>query len=255
MPSKTNISFLLVLLFIQTNLLAQDKLNIKFGKVAAQDFDIKSVLIDSSTNAVVVADVGNSKFIANTSEFTFSVIFTEKKRIKIINKNGFDAATITIPLYVDDNNKAEKLSDLNAYTYNLENGKVVETKVGKSSVFTEKHSKNWIYNKFTFPDLKEGSIIEYSYSVKSDFFFNLQPWTFQGEYPVLWSQYKAGIPEFFKYVILSQGYQPFFINKIDKSHANYSFVEHRSQSNVTFREPDAKPALNSDKPLNRLTKN
>ena len=178
MPIPKIPCILFVFLFFQISVTAQDKLTIKFGKVTPEDFDIKSALIDSSTNAVVVADVGKSEFIANTSELTFSLIFTEKKRIKIINKNGFDAATVTIPLYVS-NNKSEKLEELNAYTYNIENGKVVETKVEKSSVFTEKHSKNWIYKKFTFPALKEGSIIEYSYEVKSDFFFNLQPWTFR----------------------------------------------------------------------------
>jgi Domain of Unknown Function with PDB structure (DUF3857)/Transglutaminase-like superfamily len=226
MPSLKFACFLLVCILLQNNLYAQEKLNIKFGKVTPGDFDITSALIDSSTNAVVVADVGKSSFIANASDLTFSLIFTEKKRIKIINKNGFDAATVTIPLYVGDNNKSEKLEDLDAYTYNLESGKVVETKVDRSSVFTEKHSKNWVYKKFTFPALKEGSIIEYSYQVKSDFFFNLQPWTFQGEYPVLWSQYEAGIPEFYKYVTLSQGYQPFFINKVDKSQTSFSFTEH-----------------------------
>src|SRR5664279_1205602 len=99
MLSKKNPCFLLLILFTQSNLIAQDKSDIKFGKVKAADFDITSTLIDSSTNAVVVADIGKSVFIANTSELTFSLIFTEKKRIKIINKNGYDAATITIPLY------------------------------------------------------------------------------------------------------------------------------------------------------------
>ena len=158
--------------------------------------------------------------------FTFSLVFKEKKRIKILNKNGFDAATITIPLYVSTSGKSETLDDLDAYTYNLENGKVVETKVTKSSVFTEKHSRNWVYKKFTFPALKEGSIIEYSTEIKSDFFFNLQPWVFQGQYPVLWSQYEAGIPEFFKYVTLSQGYHPLFINKVNSSQVSFAFTEH-----------------------------
>ena len=144
--------------------------------------------------------------------------------------------------------REEKLDYLNAYTYNIENGKVVETKVEKSSVFTEKHSKNWIYKKFTFPALKEGSIIEYSYEVKSDFFFNLQPWTFQGEYPVLWSQYEAGIPEFFKYVILSQGYQPFFINKDDVSQTSFTFVEHEDRGGGGFAGvQDQNSAINNFK--------
>jgi Transglutaminase-like superfamily/Domain of Unknown Function with PDB structure (DUF3857) len=226
---------LLCLLFFKISLSAQDKLPIKFGKVSLEDFNVTSPLIDSNTNAVVVADVGNSEFMANSSDLTFSLIFKEKKRIKIINKNGFDAATITIPLYVGSGGKTEKLEDLDAYTYNIENGKVVSTKVEKSSVFTEQHNKNWTYKKFTFPALKEGSIIEYSCQVKSDFFFNLQPWVFQGGYPVLWSQYDAGIPEFYKYVILSQGYQPFFINKVNQSVVSFTFVERTKAGDEAFR--------------------
>ncbi|MEO8108840.1 MAG: DUF3857 and transglutaminase domain-containing protein [Ginsengibacter sp.] len=232
MLTKNTFCCLLALLFMQSQLLAQDKLNFKFGKVSPGDFDVNSTLIDSSTNAVVIADVGKSEFIANASDLTFSLAFTEKKRIKIINKNGFDAATIIIPLYVNDA-KVEKLDYLHAYTYNMEGGKVIETKVEKSSVFTERHSKHWLYNKFTFPALKEGSIIEYSYQVKSDFFFNLQPWTFQGEYPVLWSEYRAGIPEFFKYVTLSQGYQPFLVNKVDESLVSFAFVQHDDMGRAT----------------------
>jgi len=96
----TPLVVLLLCLFQQNSLSAQDKLNIKFGKVKPADFDVQSPLIDSNTNAVVVADVGKSSFVANTNELTFSLVYTQKKRIKIINKNGFDAATITIPLYV-----------------------------------------------------------------------------------------------------------------------------------------------------------
>ncbi len=235
-------AILLLSVMLQNILFAQDKLNIKFGKVTPEDFNITSPLIDSSTNAVVIAEVGKSEFIANTNDLTFSLKFVVKSRIKIINKNGFDAATVTIPLYVRDN-KEEKLSDLSAYTYNLENGKVVETKVAKSSVFTEKSSKNWIVKKFTFPALQEGSIIEYSYEVTSDFFFNLQSWTFQGQYPVLWSQYEANIPEFFKFVILSQGYQPYFINTTEKARVSYSFAERSTQQGSSFASGTGRPLV------------
>ncbi len=226
MRTQKTLFLFIVSLCLQVSLMAQEKLNIKFGKVKPEDFNVQSLLIDSSTNAVVIADVGNSRFIANANQQTFSLIFRQKKRIKIINKKGFDAATITIPLYVGTNSNEEKLEDLDAYTYNLENGKVIETKLTKSSVFTEKHSKNWIYKKFTFPALKEGSIIEYSYEVKSDYFTNLQSWTFQGQYPVLWSQYETEIPDFFKYVTLSQGYHPFHIQNKEKSNISFQFTEH-----------------------------
>lgn len=243
----TGLGLMLLFLFFQNNLSAQDKLNVKFGKVKPEDFDIKSALIDSGTNAVVVADVGNSEFSANSSQLTFSLIFKGKKRIKIINKNGFDAATITIPLYLSDNNNEEKLSGLEGYTYNLENNQVVETKVDKSSVFTERHSKNWIYKKFTFPALKEGSIIEYTYQIQSAFFFNLQPWYFQGKYPVLWSQYDVAIPDFFKYVVLAQGYQPFFINDVNKTQQSFSFTERTKDEKVSAFDAGSGSNLNTFK--------
>ncbi len=222
-------AILLLCMLLQNTLPAQDKLNIKFGKVTPEDFNITSPLIDSSTSAVVVAEVGKSEFIAGRRSFTIK--FTSKKRIKIISKNGFAAATISIPLYFTSINDGEKLDALSAYTYNIENGAVVETKVDKASVFTEKTSDHWMSKKFTFPALKEGSIIEYSYTVLSDYFFNLQPWTCQGEYPVLWSQYEAGIPEFYKYVILAQGYQPFFINKMTQAQAVFSFMDIKYANN------------------------
>ena len=217
-----------------TFLAAQDKLPIKFGKVSLTDFAIKSAVIDSNTNAVVIADVGISEFIANTTDLSFSIIFKRKQRIKLINKNGFDAATITIPLYRSSDGREEKLEDLNAHTYNIENGEVIDTKLEKAAVFTQQETKNWTNKKFTFPAIKEGSIIEFTYQVKSDFFFNFQSWEFQRAYPVLWSQYDATIPEFFKYVILSQGYHPFVVKKTEQSRISFLFRERTQTDHSGF---------------------
>jgi hypothetical protein len=217
---------------------SQEKLNIRFAKLTPQDFDVKPPVTDSAANAIVVADIGNSEFVANTYELSVSLEFSRKTRIKIVNKNGFNAATIEIPLY-SSGNSSEKLEGLKAYTYNLESGKVVETKLDNSSVFTEQKTKNWSIKKFTFPALKEGSIIEYTYTIKSDFFFNLQSWSFQGEYPCLWSEYNASIPEFYKYVILSQGYQTFFINKTDQSQVQFTFRAHTELTNRSTGIPSS----------------
>jgi len=194
-------------LFIYSTLSAQDKLNIKFGKISAADFDLSKNKYDSGAAAVVIADMGESKFAGNNKS-GFSIIYTHFKRSKIINKNGIDLATVEIPLYTSGKAE-EKLESLKAVTYNLENGKIVETKLDDKSIFTEKSSKNLIIKKFTFPAVKEGSIIEFSYRQSSDFLFNLQPWAFQGEYPELWSEYEVTIPEYFNYVTLTQGYQQF----------------------------------------------
>ncbi|OIR13137.1 transglutaminase-like superfamily protein [mine drainage metagenome] len=223
---KTTFILLTAFLCSVNSIIAQDKTPVRFGKIKIEDFDVKAPAFDSAANAVVVADWGNSEFAANTTDLTISLQFTKKTRIKILNKNGFDAATVNIYLYTSTTGSAaEKLESLKAYTYNIEDGKVVETKVENSSVFTERKDKHWVIKKFTFPALKEGSLIEYSYTIKSDFISNLQAWAFQGEYPCLWSEYNAGIPEFYRYVTLSQGYRPFFINKVEQSQVRFSFRE------------------------------
>ncbi|MDI3319560.1 DUF3857 domain-containing protein [Pinibacter soli] len=205
--------------------LAQEKLPIKFGRVNPSDFDLSQQKIDTGVNAVVIADVGSSWFEGNIKG-SFSLIFKRQTRIKILNKNGMDAANFSIPLFsnVNTSQGEEKLDNLKAYTYNLEGGKVVETKLETNQVFKEKASKNWVVKKFTMPAVKEGSIIEVSYTVNSDFLTNLQPWEFQGKYPVLWSEYETSIPEFFKYVFLSQGYKNYDIKKNDQTQNTFNIT-------------------------------
>jgi uncharacterized protein DUF3858/transglutaminase superfamily protein/uncharacterized protein DUF3857 len=195
--------------FLLNQISAQDKLNIKFGKITAADFDLSKQKYDSGASAVVIADIGYSTFEGNNKS-GFSIIFNHFKRIKVINKNGFDIATVEIPLYTDGRSE-EKLQSLKAVTYNMENGKIAETKLDEKSIFTDRAQKKLIIKKFTFPAVKEGSVIEFSYTQSSDFLFNLQPWEFQGAFPVLWSEYEVAIPEYFHYVFLTQGYQPFAV--------------------------------------------
>lgn len=212
--------FLLIAILLPclaANVSAQGKAPIKFGKIAPEDFTIKQPF-DSGASAVVIADIGSSVFEGNMKGW-FSLVFKRVKRVKILDKKGFEAAKVEISLY-SDGSMEEKLDDLKAFTYNLENGKVVETKLESSSIFKDKLSKNRTVRKFTFPAVKEGSVIEYSYTLKSDFLYNLQPWSFQGEYPCLWSEYEVGIPEFFNYVTINQGYLNAEV-KTDIYHGSY----------------------------------
>ena len=70
-------------------------------------------------------------------------------------------------------NAEEQLLSLKASTYNLVDGNVIETKLDKENVFKEVQDRNHSIRKFTMPMVKEGSIIEYSYTIESDFLFNL----------------------------------------------------------------------------------
>src|SRR6476620_2056813 len=223
---KTAPVLLLVIFFFllpQSYLAAQDKLSLKFGKITAADFDLSKQNFDTSASGVYIADIGSSQFEGNSKGW-FSLIFKRHARIKILKKDGFDLANVEIPLYTSGNNE-EKLSSIKAATYRLENGNVVVTKLEESAIFKDKINKNLVVKKFTLPAVKEDCIIEFAYTITSDFLFNLQPWQFQGSYPRLWSEYNVSMPEFFNYVFLSQGSNKFHINTSKDTSGSFTVVE------------------------------
>lgn len=215
--------FTAVLLYALAN--AQEKLPVKFNHVTAADFSTASLKVDTSYGAIIIADVGSSSFEGNNKGW-FSLIYKHQRRVKIINKKGFDLASVEIPLYISAKSTSEeKLESLKASTYNLENGVVVETKLDKDAIFKDKQDQNHVIRKFTMPAVKDGSIIEYSYTINSDFLFNLHDWSFQGSYPRVWSEYNLDLPSFFEYVFLSQGYNTFDIKTQDSRAGNYTVRE------------------------------
>ncbi|PWT72196.1 MAG: hypothetical protein C5B59_16365 [Bacteroidetes bacterium] len=220
-------------LLIHTNSKCQEKLNIEFGKVSQKDFVLSSKIINASTNAVIIADVGHTDFVGN-KEGWFTYVFKRKTRIKILNKNGLGAATVKVRLWKDDDTQ-EILEDLRATAYNLDGSKISETPLSKNDLFEDKLNKNLVDKKFTVPGAKEGSIIEYSYTIRSHFLFNLQSWEFQDmTYPCLWSEYDLEYPVTLNYITMRQGYDSFFVNKTAVGHASYSVA------NVNNDHPYAK---------------
>jgi transglutaminase-like putative cysteine protease len=177
---------------------------IKFGDVKIEDLQMKVYEKDSSASAVVLADFGESTITYNQMS-GFKLTFERITRIKILNRNGLDWANFEIPLY-HDGSDTEKATNIKGITYNFDGGKITENKVGSDGIFREKNDANLDIVKVIFPNVREGSIVEISYTVISDFLFNFQDWTFQSRIPTVWSEYRAGIPEFFNYDKYTQGY-------------------------------------------------
>jgi len=210
------ISFLSMLLFsvvcMGQGKSSKDKT--KFGDIAPEDFDPSIHSLDSTADAVILYEKGHSHFRTNNDGW-FTLIFEKHQRIKVLTKNGMDAANFTIQQYRDSKNE-EKIEKLRAATFNLEEGKVIETKLNDKDIYKDKLDANYSLTKFGLPNVKEGSILDVTYTIASDFMFNLRAWSFQGKYPRVHSEYTARIPEFFAYVMLSQGYIPFKEKKVEK---------------------------------------
>src|SRR4051812_40131467 len=106
---------------------------LKFRKVTVEELQKKIYTIDSNANAVVLSDLGAAAVEGNDKGW-FSISFTHHRVVHILNKNGYDEAEVEIDLYTEGDVE-EKLDNIKAVTYNLENGKVVESKLDKSSIF------------------------------------------------------------------------------------------------------------------------
>lgn len=197
-------------LFLSFIIYAQ-KPPIKFGKISDEELKMTEYEADKSAAAVVLVDFGESVITYNQT-YGFQIEFERIRRIKVLNKDGYDWANFEIPLY-HKNSNAEKLVGLKAVTVNLEGNKAVETKLGKDGIFEEEANENWKQIKVTLPNVREGSVIDITYTISSPFLFNFQDWEFQTTIPVIWSEYNARIPEYFDYQKYSQGYIPFKVNE------------------------------------------
>ncbi len=175
----------------------------KFGDIPKEDLTMTLYPKDSSAEAVVIFDFG--KAYVQITSVNASLNYERHVRIKILKKGGLRNADVAIPLY-HSGSAEEKITNFKATTYNLESGKVVETKMDKSGIFKEKFNRNINLQKFTFPNVKEGSVIEYSYTVMSEFLANFPNFQFQRNIPVKHSEYYAIIPEFFVMEKYMQGY-------------------------------------------------
>jgi hypothetical protein len=196
--------FLMGLLLAISFCATAQKPPIKFGDVKIEDLQMKVYEKDSSASAVILADFGESTITYNQLS-GFKLTFERITRIKILNKNGLDWANFEIQLY-HDGADAEKVSNIKGITHNLDGTKMTETKVGSDGIFKEKSDANVDIVKVTFPNVREGSVVEISYTITSDFLVHFQGWTFQSRIPTVWSEYRAGIPEFFNYDKYTQGY-------------------------------------------------
>lgn len=174
----------------------------EFGKTDKAVLELQRYEKDTTAEAVVIYDIGQSSFVE--TEKSFDVIFERKMKIKIFTKAGLKWAEMSIPYY-NEVFKHEDISSLKANTYNLENGKIRVSALASKNIYNEKGYENWYDRKFAFPDVKEGSVIEVSYKIRSPYLLNFRNWSFQKKIPVIYSEYTTKMIPFFKYNYILQG--------------------------------------------------
>ncbi len=200
---KKNSVLLLLLVLNYFNTFSQKEY--AFGKPTAEELALKTYKLDSTANAVVLFESANTTFSVGNHHIMVNTSFY--KKIKIFNKEGFKHASFAIPLYNDRDNE-EYVKDIQGITHNS----LSKTILKKSQIFEKRVNDRWREVKFTMPNLKEGSVIEVMYTIKTPFKFNLTGWEFQSDIPKKYSQFSALIPGNYIYNRSLTGYLKLNVN-------------------------------------------
>lgn len=175
-----------------------------WGKVSDEEINYKQVHFDPDASAVILYEEGLMRI---DREYETRVY----RRIKILDEKGVDAANQSIALYTHDN--IEKISSIKAQTINLENGKTETYAVDRKEFFDSKINEFWSEKKFTFPNVKVGSILEFEYVLHNKGLYTMDAWYFQHELPTLYSKFEIKNQSFRDYTTLAIGNLLFQSNK------------------------------------------
>ena len=243
---KLNLLQLFVLLFWPVVMtMAQDKVNMKFGKPTKEEMQMAVYAAEPDAEAVVLCRLTDVEY--SIQQTGYLVDYKEKVRIKVLKPSGVRFAKVVIPylkntpidnrnsnskqvLKVDatDNNSVsssfdeqagamttadldryseESVEDLKATAYNLQGSKVVKSFLKKGDAVEMKIDDQHYQVEFTVPDVKEGTVIEYEYTLHSELFWLLHDWFAQGEIPVAYAKLDMNIPRYLLFNTEEHGIQ------------------------------------------------
>lgn len=174
----------------------------EFGRFSKAD-DLIKYEKDTTAEAVYLFDRGDTYF-RRSEEYGFELVFMHTQRIKILKNAGMDYASFEIPYFVDGN-RLEEVETIEGITFNMVNGVYEKTPLDIKTVYEEDVNSKWKVKKFTMPNVREGSVVEILYSIRSPYFFNFRGWDFQKRIPVVYSEYVTHMIPFYSYNYLLQG--------------------------------------------------
>lgn len=196
----------LILLLTMFSVLGQERMTATFGTLSESDLALTSYEEDPDANAVVLFESGTYKI--ESVNLQIMLIETIHRKIKIFDASKFEDDIITIYCYKSGNSN-EQIKNIKAITHN---GKTKQY-VAKDDIFDVNISENNTAKRFTFPNIKDGSIIEYTYRKETPFFFSLDGWKFQKNIPVLYSEMYSEIIGNYIYNKSLYGLKKLYINE------------------------------------------
>ncbi len=189
MKPTLNFFFGILVLFSS---IAFSQTNIKLGKVSKEELSKKNSEKHPNAAAEVIYDIGKSQIQFSLATNNYVLITEIVSKIKIYNQKGHQYAKIEIPFFL---NHRETVSFSRATTYNLVEGKIVRSRANLSHESVLAIDDQLRIKTLLMPDVKDGCIIEYRYTITSNNIDYIAPWVFEKDIPVQYSQFSTIYPE------------------------------------------------------------
>lgn len=214
---------------IRSEVLALD-VNKEFGKPTNEEMTMTVYENDPDADAVVLYSNTSTRFQQDGENI--AILYAVKERIKILKPEGVKQGDVTVVYYDPEKSiSKERVSNIKAFAYNIENGKVVRTKMTNDLKTTERINEKFSQVKFSIPNVKVGTVIEYEYRRYSDYYSTIDDWIAQREdMPVAFTEYSVEIPSCFGFNIELSG-----MVKLQQSVDLSNFTYATSKGSVTFR--------------------
>jgi hypothetical protein len=182
---------------------AQDKLTTPTPpRVTVAELSQKTHPQDSTASAAYLYKYGKTWYELVDN---YWVMVTEVyNRIKIYKKEGYGYANPHIDYY--SGNKKGRGSFSEANTYNLVGGTLEKTALQKGAEFEEQLQEDYTRKKINLPNVREGSVVEFKYTIRTPYFGELRDFYFQYNIPVNDARYDLWIPKYFYYNVYTVGY-------------------------------------------------
>jgi hypothetical protein len=153
----------------------------EYKEFTVEEANIKTCDFDREAEAVIIFDVAS----ANYNE-QYNLVFNRRIRFKILKEKGIRRGNIEIPFWSKD--QFETLLKVKAAIQTIdENGRAVVKEIKHADIFYQKVSDQHSVARFALPNVKVGSIIEYSYESLCKHYGGLRDWHFQSDIPTMLS--------------------------------------------------------------------
>ncbi|MEM6396249.1 MAG: DUF3857 domain-containing protein [Bacteroidota bacterium] len=169
----------------------------KYGKISDEEMSFTEAPGHPDADAYTLFDRLAVSMMISPTTGSFELRETLHRRVKLFKESSFDRADVVIGYYEGMN-----IGSIKAAIY-LPDGE--EIKLKNSDIKRDEIEDGFYECRFTFPQVTEGAIIEYTYELRTEEFSldRLPTYYFQESIPARWSEYTITKPDGFTYIDLA----------------------------------------------------